>query len=142
MKLGIDFKAVATKAAGHAAGAALTTQVNKLGFVQKMSKPVYKGLFTAALGYIGVPILAKKLKLTGKKGGLVEAAGEGMGLVGVMMSVNAVKPGILPTISGIEGYEHNPLEGVGELIEDDVAGYENNPTMAGNDAMKGDPDSV
>lgn len=62
----IDFKGAATKMAGHAAGAAAYTQLNKLKFMQNQKDPKYKGLITAAIGYLVVPMLAQKMKLGGR----------------------------------------------------------------------------
>lgn len=151
MLKGINFKEIATKAAGHAAGAALYTQVNKLSFIKKLGqdaagnpdpkKKAVQGLVIAALGYVAVPAIAKKMKLTGNKGGLVSSAFEGLGMVGIMQAANAQfpakdgKPSLFPVISGVGGYEENPIMGLGNLYEDhdaevEVSGYERNPYAA------------
>jgi hypothetical protein len=72
------------------------------------------------------------------KGGMVSAAFDGLGIVGIMQAANAQfpgkpgTPGLFPTISG---YEENPIMGLGEEImeEESIEGYEENPTI-GNDA--------
>jgi hypothetical protein len=120
----IDFKAAATKAVGNVAGGFAYTQFNKLAFMQKQANPKVKGLISALVGYIGIPMLADKLKL-GNKGAqadLIAAAGEGMGLVGMFQLANAMKPGLVPSISG---YEENPIGLITE--EDEVSGYEDSP---------------
>lgn len=141
MKLGIDFKAAATKAAGHATGAALFTQLNKAKFLQQYSTPekqATKGAIVAAIGYLAGPLLAKKMGLAGKgsKGAFVESACEGLGMIGVMIAANAVikpkagQPALFPTISGVEGYEENPINGLGTIYEENeegVSGLEENP---------------
>lgn len=147
MKKGIDFKAVATKAGGHAAGAAAFTQLNKLKFMKAFTpeKQGIKGLITAAIGYIGVPMIADKMGLAKKgKTDLVNAVGEGLGMVGVMIAANAFvkapagQPALFPTISGVAGYEQSPIEGLGiayedEQYEDDgMAGYEQSPIEGGD----------
>ena len=134
----IDFKAVATKAAGHAAGAAVYTQINKLAFMKKQTNPKVKGLISAALGYFVMPMLAQKAKLGGKgaKGDFIQHVGEGVGIVGIMQLANAFAPGnasnpsLFPTISGVED-ETYP---VGLITEEDmVSGYENNPVSGMED---------
>src|ERR1700761_8523725 len=83
-KINVDFKGVAIKMAGHAAGAAAFTQLNKLKFMQNFTpeKQGIKGLITAAIGYLGVPFIAEKAGLTGKgKGEFINNVGEGIGLV-------------------------------------------------------------
>ncbi len=132
----IDFRAAATKMAGHAAGAAAYTQFNKLAFMTKQTNPKVKGLISALAGYIGVPLIAEKLKLSGKgaKADFISNIGEGMGMVGVMQMANsfvpptAGKPALFPQISG---YEENPVSGLGLITEEDnmdgVSGYEENP---------------
>ena len=139
-KLGIDFKAIATKAAGHTLGAMAFTQLNKAKFMQNFTpeKQALKGLVTAAIGYIVAPMLAKKAGLAGKgsKGALVESIGEGLGIVGVMIAGNALikpgpgKPALLPIISGVDGMEENEIEGI--IYEQPMAGtsYEQDPTVA------------
>lgn len=141
MKLGIDFKKIVTKVGGHAAGAAAFTQLNKLKFMKDFTpeKQGVKGLVTAAIGYLAVPMIAKKMGLAGKgsKGEFVEAVGEGLGLVGVMIAANALikpkagQPALFPTISGVDGYEESPIQGLGVIYEDDnmagVDGYEESP---------------
>ncbi len=104
--------------------------------MQKQTDPKIKGLITAAIGYIGIPMLVAKAKLGGKgaKADLMSHVGEGVGIVGVMQLANAFvppKPGgnaIFPTISG---YEENPISGLGMITEEDdsdqyenVSGYE------------------
>ena len=140
-KFGIDFTAIATKAAGHAVGAAAYTQLNKAKFMQNFSpsKQALKGLVTAAIGYIAAPMLAKQAGLAGKgnKGAFVESIGEGLGIVGVMIAANALikpqagSPALFPVISGVEGMEENGIEGV--LYEEGIEGitYETDPTLAG-----------
>lgn len=135
MLKGIDFKAVATKAAGHTAGAVAASKLAKLSFMQKLTNPVARGLVTAAIGYIGVPLVAKKLKLTGKKGGLVEAVGEGLGMVGILQAGNSKMPNLIPAVSGVDGYEDSPIMGLGEMsVDQEISGYEQNPILAGTDA--------
>ena len=134
--LGIDIKGIAIKASGHATGAFLTTQINKIGFVQKIQKPVMKGLLTTAIGYLAVPFLSEKV--FGKKkdtmSELMGAAGDGIGIVGIMQTVNAINPTLMPKVSG---YEDSPYElsGTGMVIEEDgmsgteedgMSGYEGN----------------
>ena len=128
----IDFKMVATKMAGHATGAAVYTQINKLKFMKDQTNPQIKGFITAALGYIGIPMIAEKMKLGGKasKADFISHVGEGVGIVGVMQLANAFVPGtatrpaLFPQISG---YEENPVSGLGLITEEDnmegVAGY-------------------
>lgn len=119
--MGIDFSAVGMKAAGHAAGGLLIRQVNKLGFI-KNAKPQSKGLITALIGYVAMPMLVDKLGLAKKKGDTVAAiaghAGDIVGALGMFQAVNAVNAGIMPTVSGINGV-------------DGIAGYERNPFIAG-----------
>ena len=143
-KLGIDFKAVATKAAGHAAGAVVAGKLNSVGFIQKIANPTTQGLVKAAIGYIGIPMLAKKAGFKGgKKGDLLEAVGEGVGIIGILQAGNSWKPDMFPKVSGIEGYEENPIQGLGELYDaDSVSGYEENPSqnlgaLAGDDDLSG-----
>ena len=140
MKTGINFKAVLTKAGGHAAGAVAFTQLNKLKFMQNFTaeKQGVKGLVTAAIGYLAVPMIAKKVGFAGKgsKGEFAESVGEGLGLVGIMIAANAMikpapgKTALFPTISGVDGvdgYEESPIEGLGVIYEDvneEIAGYE------------------
>lgn len=130
----IDFKGAAMKAAGHAAGAAAYTQINKLAFMTKLAQkagPV-KGLVTAALGYIAIPMLAEKLKLSGKgsKAEIISYVGEGVGMIGIMQAANAQFPpagsknGLFPAIAG---YEDSPVGLITE--EDEVSGYEESPVM-------------
>jgi hypothetical protein len=140
----IDFTKVATTMAGHAAGAALFTQVNKLKPMRAYddpSKQAIKGAIVAALGYVGVPYITSMLGLSGKgaKADFAEAAGQGMGMVGTMILANSViKPkngnALFPTISGVEGIgEENDIQGLGMIYgdEDYVSGYESDPTLAG-----------
>ncbi len=146
----IDFKAAATKMAGHAAGAAAYTQLNKLKFMQSLSKdpktglvldkptPI-KGLVTALIGYIAVPMIAEKMKIAGrgKKGEFIQHIGEGMGMIGVMQAANALAPGttakpaLFPMISGVD--DDNSVQGLGMISEEDdgVSGYETNPMRVG-----------
>jgi hypothetical protein len=143
--LGIDFKAVAAKVAGHAAGAAAFTQLNKAKFMRSYDAPekqAAKGLVAAAIGYLAVPMIAKKTGLAGKgaKGAFAESVGEGLGIVGLMLLGNAVikpaagKPALFPVISGVDGYEENPIEGLGEMY-DDVSGYEQDPIEGLHDEL-------
>lgn len=130
----IDFKAAASKMAGHAAGGFVYTQLNKLKFMQQQTNPKVKGLLAAGIGYIVIPMLAEKLKLSGRgsKADLFQHVGEGVGIVGVMQLANSVKPGLVPAISG---YEENPI---GLLTEEDgygVSGYEENPIGATNEEV-------
>lgn len=146
MKLGIDFKAVAMKAAGHAGGVAVYSSLNNLPFMKKQ-KPLNKGLIAAAIGYLAVPIIASKLKLGGKKGGIIEHVGEGIGIVGLMQIANANEntAKFVPKIAGTD----DDINGLGLITEDDVsgindeviygldefgnevAGYEQDPTLRG-----------
>ncbi len=144
MKLGIDFKAIATKVGGHAAGAFAFTQLNKAKFMRAYDAPekqAIKGAIVAGLGYVVAPMLAKKLGFSkGSKGAMVESVGEGLGIVGVMLMGNAVikpqagKPALFPVISGVDGTEdyENELAGIGKYAE--MAGYEQDPTVAGYEA--------
>lgn len=124
-KLGVDFKEVAIKAAGHTAGAAIAAKVQNIKFIKNMTNPVARGLVIAGLGYIGGDVLEQKLSGKGKngKGNFIKAAGEGMGMIGILTAASAKMPGVFPAISGVEGYEENPLAGLG--------GYEIDPTLAG-----------
>ena len=137
----IDFKGAVSKMAAHAAGAAGYTQLNKMKFMTSLAAKggPMKGIVTALIGYIGVPMIADKLKLggAGKKGDFIKNVGEGMGIIGVMQAANALAPGsagkpaLFPQISG---YEENPVSGLGMITEEDdpdtyVSGYEQNPVM-------------
>ncbi len=148
MLKGINFKEVAMKAAGHTAGAVVAGKLSKVKFIAKLSqdatgaedpkKQAVKGAAIAAIGYIGLPLITKKLKLGGKKNALIESIGEGCGIVGMLQvakSFDAKGSFGVPTVSGLGGYEDNPITGLGELMEDEdaVTGYESNP-MVGNDA--------
>ncbi len=145
MKKGIDFKAAATKMAGHAAGAAAYTQLSHLQFMKNIGKDKttglvtgpMKGLVTALIGYIAVPMIAEKMKLSGKggKADFVQHVGEGIGMVGIMQAANAQFPGKTPETGlfpQIAGYEENPISGLGMITEEDdsdqyqqsVSGYE------------------
>ena len=136
----IDFKEIAVVAGGHAAGAALFTQVNKLKPMRAYddpSKQAIKGAIVAGLGYVAIPYLANMLNLAGKgsQATFVKAAGHGMGLVGTMILANAVvkpapgKTAIFPNISGVEGMGgENELSGLGMLYDENIEGYENDPT--------------
>lgn len=138
MNLGINFKEVATKAAGHTAGAALAGKLNSVGFIQKIANPLTQGLVKAAIGYIAIPMLAKKMKLSsGKKGALVESIGEGVGMIGILQAANSKFPAVFPHVAG---YEENPIMGLGTILEDEVSGYEENPISG--DAAGGDRDAV
>ena len=152
---GIDFKAAALKAAGHAAGAAGYTQLNKLAFMKKLgadpAKAGTKGLLTAAIGYLAIPLIASKLKVAGKgaKGAFIEHVGEGIGIIGIMQTANAFikpkngAPALFPAISGYEELPYNN-SGMGMITEDtmgdvgdlgdlgdvgEVGGYEEGPLM-------------
>jgi len=134
MKLGIDFKAVAMKAGGHAAGAALAGKLNSVSFINKIANPTTQGLVKAAIGYIAIPMLAKKMKLSGgKKGDILESVGEGVGMIGILQAGRSKFPAIFPKVEGVEGYEANPIQGLGELEEvsgtedEDISGYETDP---------------
>lgn len=133
--LGIDFKALATKAGGHAAGAALAGKLNSVSFINKIANPTTQGLVKALIGYVGIPLVAKKLKLSaGNKADLFQAVGEGVGVIGLLQAGNSKFPTIIPKVSGIDGYEENPIEGLGEMyMDDEVAGYETDPTLAGTE---------
>lgn len=136
----IDFKAAAMKAAGHAAGAAAYTQLNKLQFMQNQTNPKIKGLITAAVGYIGIPMLAAKAKLGGKgsKADFLTHVGEGMAIVGVMQLANsfvpatAGKPALFPQITGVG----DDVAGLGLISQEEepeeISGYENNPMRIGD----------
>lgn len=156
----IDFTKVATTMAGHAAGAVLFTQVNKLKLMQAYndpSKQAIKGAIVAALGYVGVPYITGMLGLSGKgaKADFAEAAGQGMGMIGTMLIGNAaIKPAaggtaLFPAISGVDGigdYE-NELSGLGMIGDTDyVEGYENDPTLLSgyevNPMLAGDLEDV
>lgn len=149
MLKGINFKEVALKAAGHTGGAIVAGKLSKVKFIANLSKDAagvedpkkaaLKGAVIAAIGYIGIPMVAKKLKMAGKKNNLVEALGEGCGMIGMLQVANSFdkddKWGV-PNISGLEGYEQNPITGLGELYEEEesfVNGYESNPAIS-NDA--------
>lgn len=135
MKLGINFKEIAMKAAGHTAGAAVAGKLNNVAFIKKIANPATQGIVKALIGYVGIPLIAKKMKLSGgKKGDLLESIGEGVGMIGIMQAANSKFPSVFPTISGTDdeggvyGYEQNPIEGLGIPYEDDnVSGYENDP---------------
>ena len=130
MKLGIDFKAVATKAAGHGVGAVVAGKLNSVSFINKIANPTTQGLVKAAIGYVGIPLLAKKMGMTGKgKGNLIEAVGEGVGMIGILQAGHNVQPALFPAVAGISGYEENPIQGLGELYDTDrnVSGYEESP---------------
>jgi hypothetical protein len=144
MKLGIDFKAIATKVAGHAGGAFAFTQLNKAKFMRAYDAPekqAVKGAIAAAIGYVVAPILAKKMGLAGKgtKGALVESVGEGLGIVGVMLMGNALikpqaGPALFPVISGVDDteYDENQMAGIGEYYGNNgMSGYEQDPTVLG-----------
>lgn len=138
----INFKLVAMKAAGHVGGAIVAAKVSNLGFIKKLGetdgkadpkKQAVKGAVVAAIGYIGLPMLTKKL---GKNNPLLEAVGEGCGMVGMLQVAGALdatgKLGV-PKISGVDGYEENPINGLGELFEEEsVSGYEDNPSLSDN----------
>lgn len=124
----IDIKSTVTKAAGHATGLALVTQVNRIPFIQKQDKPKMKGAIVAALGYLAVPMVAAAMGLKGgKKGDFANHVGEGMGIFGLAQIANAVAPNIFPKVSGVAGYEEDAVLGLGiatDEEEEEVSGYE------------------
>jgi hypothetical protein len=139
--LGVDFGAIAIKGAGHAAGGLAIRQINRIPFI-KNAKPAAKGLITALIGYVGAPIIIEKLGLAKKKGDVIAAfaghAGDAIGFVGICQAINAVNPGIMPTITGIgepggvAGYERTPFIGGPELeVVETVAGTESEPVLEG-----------
>jgi hypothetical protein len=138
MKLGINVKEIAVKAAGHAIGGIAVTQVNKIKYLKDLppEKQAIKGAIIAGLGYAVMPLLAKKMG-KGTEAALLTAAGEGIGFVGTMILANAVvkpqagHPAMFPTISGTEdGMGESDIQGLGMLENnyENVNGYEQNPT--------------
>lgn len=127
----IDIKGIVTKAAGHGAGLLLVKQVNELEFMKKQEKPKTKGAITAALGYIGVPLVLGLFGIKGgKKGDFAGHVGDGMGIFGLAQVGAEVSPKYFPKIGDVDGYESNPYTaGTGyETSEDVVSGpQEENP---------------
>lgn len=129
---GIDFKAIVTKAAGNAAGAAAFTQLNKIAFIKNQTNPKIKGAIIAGIGYLALPYFLSKAKMGGKgKADFANYFSDGVGMIGTMILGNAfvpgtaTNPGLFPTISG---YEESPVSGLGMITEEDyesnVSGYE------------------
>ena len=153
----IDFKAAVSKMAAHAAGAAAYTQLNKLAFMKNIgldkatgkTKGPIKGLVTALIGYVAIPMIADKLKIggSGKKGDMIKNVGEGIGIIGVMQAGYALvppkdstTPGLFPNISGIE--DVYGVEGLGMITEEDdsdVSGYESSPIRVGDTTYDDSP---
>lgn len=114
-KLGIDFKKVAMKAGGHAGGVITAGKIYNAPIMQKITNPTMRALALAGIGYVGIPWLANKAKLNGKDtGAIVEAFGDGVGIMGTMQFGRAKAPNLFPAISG---YEANPTS-LGALIEE------------------------
>jgi hypothetical protein len=120
---GINFGEIAMSAAGNAAGLAVVTQLNRVPFIAKQTNPKIKGLITLLAGKVVLPMLAKSAGFAGKKtGGLVAGASEAMAVYGIAQIGNDVAPNIFPKVSGIDGYEDNPLRnmaGMGLVTNED-----------------------
>src|ERR1700680_260556 len=110
---GIDFKAVLTKAAGNAAGAAAFTQLNKLSFIKNQTNAKLKGAIIAGIGYVAIPMLLAKAKIGSKgKADFASHFGDGVGILGTMILGNALLPGTATNPSlfpAITGYEESPV---------------------------------
>ena len=103
---GIDIKGIAIKASGHATGAFLTTQINKISFVQNIQKPVMKGLLTTAIGYLAVPFLSEKV--FGKKNIRWGLALAGF-IIGIPLFYNAGFVVLVPLVFAIASATRLPL---------------------------------
>lgn len=127
--LNLDFKKIAVETAGNAAGLVLCTQVQKIGFIKNIQKPVLKGLVMIGLAKVALPKLAEMLMGKGKKGAsdFVTGASQSMATYGIghiMANTDATK-NFVPAITG---YENNPYDSLGTVIEEPepetLQGYE------------------
>lgn len=136
--LNIDFKKIAVSTAGTAVGLVAVTQVNKIGFIKNIQKPLIKGLVMVGLGQVLLPMLASKLVGKGKSGAgdFVTGASNAITTYGVghMLSNMEATKSLVPEI---KGYEDNAY--LGAAYEDDgnynesVQGYEDAPVTEHTD---------
>jgi hypothetical protein len=133
--LKLDTKKLIMQTAGNAAGLVAVKGLNKIGFVNKQ-KPVVKALITILAARIGLPFIASKMGMSGKKGGdFINGAEEALATVGVAQ-LGASVPMLGNAFPTISGYEDNPyqLQGLGLVTDDEgtvedngMNGYEENP---------------
>lgn len=136
--LKLDTKKLISNTAGNAAAVVVYNGINRIPFVQKISKPAIKGLVTIGIARFGIPWLAGMAGLNkGKNAGMVTGAEEGLATIGVATLGNAVAPNLFPKISG---YEDESVMGLGLIADDDgvegldgVDGYEDESVMGGDD---------